>query len=105
MLEEHETLLASRDSRFRSLVKEFKTVSEADFEEPKSISRVLRNYQKEGYRWLRVLADNCFGGILADLSLIHISASVPVKEEVGMQYWKNHRESYPLSFSPLAASP
>ena len=66
MLEEHETLLASRDSRFRSLVKEFKTVSEADFEEPKSLSRVLRNYQKEGYRWLRVLEENCFGGILAD---------------------------------------
>lgn len=48
------------------MVKEFKTVSEADFEEPKSLSRVLRNYQKEGYRWLRVLEENCFGGILAD---------------------------------------
>lgn len=26
----------------------------------------MRNYQKEGYRWLRVLEENCFGGILAD---------------------------------------
>lgn len=66
MLEDHETLSASRDSHFRALVKEFKTISEADFEEPESLSKILRNYQREGYRWLRVLGENSLGGILAD---------------------------------------
>ncbi len=66
MLEEHEQFSSTRDSHFRALVKEFKTVSEADFEEPESLSNILRNYQREGYRWLRVLEENGFGGILAD---------------------------------------
>ncbi len=66
MLEEQQALYTTRDSRFRSLIKDFKAVADADYEVPDSLKNVLRNYQKEGYRWLRTLADNHFGGILAD---------------------------------------
>ena len=66
LLEENESVYSSRDSRFREVVKEFKTVKDADFEEPKSLSRVMRKYQKDGYKWLRTLETWQFGGILAD---------------------------------------
>lgn len=66
MLEENESVYSSRDSHFRKVVKGFKTVKDADFEEPASLSKVMRNYQKNGYKWLRTLEAWQFGGILAD---------------------------------------
>jgi len=66
MLEEHEDVYSERDSRFREVVKGFKTVTDADFEEPESLSRIMRKYQKNGFKWLRTLEAWQFGGILAD---------------------------------------
>ena len=66
MLEEHESVYSTRDSHFRKIVKGFKTVKDADFEEPQSLSRIMRRYQKDGYKWLRTLEMWGFGGILAD---------------------------------------
>ena len=66
MLENSETLYADRDSHFKKLVKEFKTVGDADFAVPEHLRGVLRKYQKVGYRWLRTLDAYGFGGILAD---------------------------------------
>lgn len=66
MLESCQEIYASRDHYFRTLVKEFKTVGDSDYELPEQLKKVLRNYQKYGYKWLRVLAANHFGGILAD---------------------------------------
>lgn len=66
LLEENEEVYSSRDSHFRKVVKGFKTVKDADFEEPESLSKVMRKYQKDGYKWLRTLETWQFGGILAD---------------------------------------
>lgn len=66
MLENSQTLYADRDSHFKKLVKEFKTVGDADFAVPEHLRGVLRKYQKVGYRWLRTLDAYGFGGILAD---------------------------------------
>lgn len=66
LLEESEGVYSTRDSHFREVVKGFKTVKDADFEEPESLSRIMRNYQKDGYKWLRTLETWKFGGILAD---------------------------------------
>ena len=66
MLESCQEIYANRDHYFRTLVKEFKTVGDSDYELPEQLKKVLRNYQKYGYKWLRVLAANHFGGILAD---------------------------------------
>ncbi|MGN1023985.1 MAG: DEAD/DEAH box helicase, partial [Lachnospiraceae bacterium] len=59
-------IYADRDRHFKQLIKEFKTVSDADYEVPKDLGASLRSYQKEGYRWLRTLDHYGFGGILAD---------------------------------------
>ncbi|MDO4324083.1 MAG: SNF2 helicase associated domain-containing protein [Lachnospiraceae bacterium] len=66
MLEAHESVYKNRDSHFREMVKDFKTINDSDFEEPKCLSRIMRNYQKNGYKWLRTLEAWNLGGILAD---------------------------------------
>lgn len=86
MLEENESVYSNRDSHFRKVVKGFKTVKDADFEEPASLSKVMRNYQKNGYKWLRTLESWQFGGILADdmglgKTLQVISVLLAAKEE------------------------
>lgn len=66
LLEQNEEVYAKRDSRFRELARNFNTVKDADFEVPAPLEKVLRGYQKTGYRWLRLLDAYGFGGILAD---------------------------------------
>lgn len=66
LLEENENIYLTRDARFREMVKSFKTIKDADFEEPSELSGIMRGYQKNGYKWLRTLENCGFGGILAD---------------------------------------
>ena len=66
MTEKCDALRIRRDSYFKKLIKEFKTVSESDFEAPEHLQGIMRNYQIFGHRWLRTLEKYGFGGILAD---------------------------------------
>lgn len=66
LLEEKEGLYTNRDNAFRSMVKNFKTITDADYEVPPSLKRVMRGYQKTGFKWLKTLESCQFGGILAD---------------------------------------
>ena len=66
MLEQCEDVYSERDTKFKQLIKNFKTVEDSDYEVPKSLQKILRKYQKYGYRWLRTLENCGFGGILAD---------------------------------------
>ncbi len=56
----------SKNRSFRALVRNMKTVEDNDFEVPASLEKVLREYQKQGFLWLKTLNANGFGGILAD---------------------------------------
>lgn len=66
VLEQKEEIYTNRDSHFKEIVKNFKTVKDSEFEEPEQLNQVLRGYQKYGYRWLRTLEEYRMGGILAD---------------------------------------
>ncbi len=66
LLEENEGVYGRRDAHFKSLIKDFKTIKDSDFEVPGSLDGIMRAYQKNGYRWLRTLSHFGFGGILAD---------------------------------------
>lgn len=57
---------AAKNRNFRALIRNMKTVEDNDFEVPMSLERVLREYQKQGFLWLKTLKTNGFGGILAD---------------------------------------
>lgn len=66
VLESNESLYDNRDARFRSLIKDFKTIKESDHQVPDALEETMRSYQKAGYRWLKTLSHFGFGGILAD---------------------------------------
>ncbi len=66
LLEKNEEIYSNRDGYFRELAKNFKTVKDADFEIPDSLRKIMRGYQRFGYRWLRMLEEYRMGGILAD---------------------------------------
>ncbi len=59
-------ILVDRTRDFKSLVKDMRTVDDNDFEVPSSLNDIMRSYQKHGFLWLKTLASNGFGGILAD---------------------------------------
>lgn len=65
-LKQSERLQYDRDAAFKRIIRDVRNVSDADYQIPKSLHSILRNYQKTGYRWMRTIADYGFGGILAD---------------------------------------
>ncbi|SFF99286.1 Superfamily II DNA or RNA helicase, SNF2 family [Lachnospiraceae bacterium C7] len=86
MLEENDGIYTKRDQHFKKLIKEFKAIKDSDFELPESLDKIMRKYQKVGYRWLRTLEQYGFGGILADdmglgKTLQAISVLLSAKEE------------------------
>ena len=55
-----------KDAEYKRLLRDFKTVEDGDFPVPEPLDKVLREYQKTGYMWLRTIDKYAFGGILAD---------------------------------------
>lgn len=51
---------------FGKLMKQLTNPNELDFAIPESLNSVLRDYQKVGFQWFKMLAQYKFGGILAD---------------------------------------
>jgi SNF2 family DNA or RNA helicase len=64
--ESNEDVEYHRDIYFKNLIKNIKAVEDAEFEIPVSLKSILREYQKNGFRWLKTLSSYGFGGILAD---------------------------------------
>ncbi|MFI3170345.1 MAG: DEAD/DEAH box helicase [Faecalibacterium sp.] len=56
----------SRDDAFRRISRSFHNVADSEYVLPISLQKVLRKYQRTGYRWLRTLDAYGMGGILAD---------------------------------------
>ena len=55
-----------RDKNYKTVIDKFKEPEKIDTKLPKNLENTLRVYQKDGFRWLNVLDDYNFGGILAD---------------------------------------
>lgn len=54
------------EESFRQLLENIRNPGSLEFEVPKSLELILRDYQKCGYKWMKTLANYGFGGILAD---------------------------------------
>ncbi|WP_062106378.1 DEAD/DEAH box helicase [Bacillus niameyensis] len=54
------------EESFHQFIDSIQNPDELKFELPERLDSVLREYQKEGYRWMKTLASFGFGGILAD---------------------------------------
>lgn len=55
-----------REGSFHELIERFKNIKKEDHKIPEHYETVLRDYQKEGFQWLKVMNQYGFGGILAD---------------------------------------
>ena len=55
-----------RNKEFKRLVRDMKEIADTDYEVPEELNAKLRSYQKTGYRFLSMLSEFGFGGILAD---------------------------------------
>ena len=55
-----------RDDAFRRISRSFHAVKDSEYTPPASLQKILRKYQRDGYRWLRTLDGYGMGGILAD---------------------------------------
>lgn len=66
LLSEREDVSVSRDSRFRNMVRNFKSLADSDYSIPEGFEKILRPYQRLGFQWLKTLESCGFGGILAD---------------------------------------
>ena len=56
----------NRDDAFRRISRSFHAVKDSEYTPPASLQKILRKYQRDGYRWLRTLDGYGMGGILAD---------------------------------------
>lgn len=65
-LEDNNLDFITRNTNFKELVKDINDPEEIEYEIPKEVENVLRDYQKSGFKWLKTMARYKFGGILAD---------------------------------------
>ncbi len=54
------------DTQYKTLVDDITNFHDANCVLPSSLEKILRDYQKEGFKWLKCLAHYGFGGVLAD---------------------------------------
>ena len=54
------------EDSFRQFLENIRNPSNLEFEVPKRLEPILRDYQRNGYKWMKILAQYGFGGILAD---------------------------------------
>ncbi len=56
----------NKNTEFIELIDKINNAKNEVYELPTGINATLREYQEIGFRWMRTLAANCLGGILAD---------------------------------------
>jgi SNF2 family DNA or RNA helicase len=63
---DHEQQIFTFEKSFRTFLNKIIKPGNEEYPVPKSLEEVVRNYQKQGYQWMKTLASYGFGGILAD---------------------------------------
>lgn len=59
-------LVFNRSDVFKNVIDNFKNTQKQTFALSKHYQKILRDYQKFGYQWLRMITSYGFGGVLAD---------------------------------------
>jgi SNF2 family DNA or RNA helicase len=54
------------EKSFREFLDGLRKPGSMDFEVPANLTGILRDYQKQGYQWMKTIAHYGFGGVLAD---------------------------------------
>ena len=93
-LKSNQELSVEKNREFKGMVRNMKTIEDSDYEVVDSLKNVMRNYQKNGFLWLKTLRENGFGGILADdmglgktLQVISLLLSEQESAKAGEREW------------------
>ena len=62
----HDSDVFTYEETFSQFLESIHHPERMEFEVPKCVETILRDYQKHGYKWMKTLASFGFGGILAD---------------------------------------
>ncbi len=65
-LRDKQSFHIEKNKEFKSMIRNIKTIEDSDYEVPASLKKIMRGYQKDGFRWMKTLREYGFGGILAD---------------------------------------
>lgn len=65
-LKENEFVYIEKNKRYKELIDNINNIKDIDYTLPSHIERVMRPYQRVGFKWLKTLAAYGFGGILSD---------------------------------------
>lgn len=65
-LKDRQINFIKKNLSFKKLIDDINEPEDMDFEIPEELAGVLRDYQRFGFKWLKVLSKYGFGGILAD---------------------------------------
>ena len=60
------SLQFNRDQHFQNLISHIEEKNHEDIQVPEHYKNILRDYQVQGFQWLKTMSDYGFGGILAD---------------------------------------
>ena len=63
---ELDNLTINRSEQFKELINNFSKINKSEIVIPENYEEILRDYQKFGFKWLKMLKSYGFGGILAD---------------------------------------
>ena len=88
-LKEKRLNFIKKNVNFKKLVQDINEPEDIEYEIPKEVEDILRDYQKFGFKWLKTLSKYGFGGILADdmglgKTLQIITFLLSEKEEKGL---------------------
>ena len=66
IIKSNENIKLSKDELFKDIVNDITNFEDTKFALPTNLKAILREYQKTGFNWLKLLDKYNFGGILAD---------------------------------------
>ncbi|MGM7723436.1 DEAD/DEAH box helicase [Metabacillus sp. Hm71] len=66
LLDSADDQVFSFEASFHQFLESLQNPDKLTFTVPKSLETILREYQKQGFRWMKTIANYGFGGILAD---------------------------------------
>lgn len=66
ILKKSQGISFDRDGHFKSLIRGMSAIEDCDYHIPDNLLPILRNYQKDGFQWLKAMTQYGFCGVLAD---------------------------------------
>ncbi len=91
-LRDKHALHIEKNKEFKSMIRNMKTIEDSDYEVPVTLKKIMRSYQKNGFRWMKMLREYGFGGILADdmglgktLQVISLMLSEREEQQTGLR--------------------